>query len=241
MFIDMHHHLIYGVDDGAKTFEGTQKMARQAMENQVDAIITTPHITPGVEPFPYDAYLEHLEETRQWMAQEGIPITLYTGSEILYTHNTVYQLNEGKVPSLAGTRYLLLEFSPDDTFKYLLDAGISVAGLGYLPIFAHVERYECLKRPDQIYKLRRECGAQIQVNARTVIRKLGFFKQRFITRIIKDELVDYISTDSHDLPGRENHMAEAFDTLSAEFGLDLATALTSGNAKKILDEAPVRK
>ena len=240
MFIDMHHHLIYGVDDGAKTFEGTQKMARQAMENQVDIIITTPHITPGIEPFPYEKYQEHLEETRLWLAREGIPLTLYTGSEVLYTHNTAYQLTEGKVPTLAGTRYVLLEFSPDDTFKYLMDAGQAVSGLGYIPVYAHVERYECVKKPDHIQKLRRECGALIQMNARTVIRKQGFFRQRFINRVIEDELVDFISSDSHDLPGRDSRMAEAFDALSAQFGEDLAMALTHDNAQRILDEAVVR-
>ena len=67
MFIDMHHHLIYGIDDGAKSFEGTEKMIRQAVENQVHAIITTPHITPGHSPFPYEDYKNHLEETRRWL------------------------------------------------------------------------------------------------------------------------------------------------------------------------------
>ncbi|MBR6185848.1 MAG: hypothetical protein IKQ41_06245 [Clostridia bacterium] len=239
MFIDMHNHLIYGVDDGGKTFESTKKLALQAVENQVDTVITTPHITPGIEPFPYETYLAHLEEARQWMAREGIAITLYTGSEVLYTHNTPYQLSEGKVPTLAGTRYVLLEFSPDDTFKYLMDAGQSVAGLGFVPVFAHVERYECLKKADQIEKLRRECKALIQLNAHTVIRKHSFFKQRFLNRILADELVDFISTDCHDLPGRDSRMAEAFDVLTERFGIELATALTSGNAQRILDEAPV--
>lgn len=240
MFIDMHHHLIYGIDDGAKTFEGTQKMARQAVENQVDVIITTPHITPGVEPFPYETYMEHLQETRAWMAQENIPITLYTGSEVLYTHSTTFQLNEGKVPTLAGTRYVLLEFSPDDTYKYLMDAGQSVAGFGFVPVFAHVERYECLKKPDQVYKIRRECGALIQVNARTIVRKMGFFRQRFLHHLIADGMVDFISTDCHDLPGRDNHMAEAYDVLSDQYGEETADLLTRGNAQRILNEAPLR-
>lgn len=236
MFIDMHHHLIYGIDDGAKSFEGTMKMARQAADNQVDVIITTPHITPGQAPFLYDDYQSHLEETRAWLKEEGLDLTLYTGSEVLYTHSTPYMLTDGKVPTLAGTRYVLLEFSPDDTFKYLMDAGQSVAGLGYVPVFAHVERYECLKKAEQIRKIKKECGALIQVNARTVIRKHSFFKQLFLSKIFKEELVDFISTDCHDLPGRDNHMAEAFDRLTVDYGIDYAHALTHGNAEKILNE-----
>ena len=236
MFVDIHHHLIYGIDDGAQTFEGTEKMIREAVENQVHAIITTPHITPGQAPFPYEDYAAHLQETRDWIAKEGIDLTLYTGSEVLYTPSTPYQLSEGKVPPLAGTRYVLLEFSPDDTFKYLLDAGKAVAGLGYVPVFAHVERYECLKKADQIRQIREDCGALIQVNASTMIHKHGFFRQRFFNRIIEDEMVEFVATDCHDLPGRDNHMAEAFDQLTILYGIEVAHALTHENAEQLLSE-----
>ena len=74
MFIDMHHHLIYGVDDGARDFSGTEKMIVDAVNNQVDTIITTPHMTPGQEPFPYEEYQAHLEEIRQWLEKEKIGI-----------------------------------------------------------------------------------------------------------------------------------------------------------------------
>lgn len=238
MFVDIHHHLIYGVDDGAKTFAGTEKMIRQAIDNQVHAIITTPHITPGQEPFPYDVYQAHFRETREWLDKEGISLTLYTGAEVLYTPSTPYQLSEGKVPTLAGTRYVMLEFMPDDEFNDLLKAGKAVAGLGYIPVYAHVERYECLKKADRIRKIREECGALVQVNAATVVRKHGFFQQRFFNRIFEDGLVDFVSTDCHDLPGRDNRMAEAFDQLTILYGIDLAHALTHGNAEKLLAESP---
>ena len=234
MFIDIHHHLIYGVDDGAQTFEGTQKMIRQAVENQVHAIITTPHIIPGQAPFDFEKYKAHLEETRQYIAAEKIDLTLYTGAEILYTPSTVYQLSEGRVPSLAGTRCLLLEFMPDDPYEDILKAGQAVADMGYIPVYAHVERYESIKKADQLQRLRDKSDGLIQVNASTLLRKHSFFRQRFFRRIFEDELVDFIATDSHDLPGRDNHMAEAFDWLFANYGEDMAHALTHGNAEKLL-------
>ncbi len=237
MFVDIHHHLIYGIDDGAQSFAGTEKMIRQAVENQVHAIITTPHITPGHAPFPMEDYLKHLQETREYLDRENIDLTLYTGSEALYTPSTPYQLSEGKVPTLAGTRYVLIEFSPDDTYKYLTDAAGAVESLGYVPVFAHVERYECLKKADQVRRFKEDYGALIQVNAATVLRKHSFFHQRFINHLFEDELVDFISTDCHDLPGRDNHMAEAFDQLTVLYGIDMAHALTHGNAEMLLSEA----
>lgn len=237
MFIDVHCHLIYGVDDGARSFEGTKKMIRDAVNNNVSAMITTPHITPGQERFPYDDYLAHLEETRAYLAQENIPITLYTGAEILYTHNTPEMLMEGRVPTMAGTQFVLLEFSPDDTFKFLLDAGKNVASCGYVPIYAHVERYECLKKLNQISRLRDECNAQIQVNARTVVKKHKFFKERWVRKLLGSGMVDYVATDCHDLPGRDNCMAACFERLQQDLGPEAAHALTHGNAEKLLSEA----
>ena len=237
MFIDMHHHLIYGIDDGAKSFEGTEKMIRDAVENQVSVIVATPHITPGQEPFPYDAYKAHLEETRAYLKARGIPLTLYAGAEILYTPNTCYMLMDGKVPTMAGTRYVLVEFSPDDTYAYITDALENIASTGYLPILAHAERYLCLNKPAQLRRLRQDYHAYIQVNAKTVLRKHTFFRERYIRRILAEGLVDYISSDCHDLPGRSNHMLEAYERLKTDVGEELAGKLTYGNADRFLRES----
>lgn len=237
MMIDMHHHLIYGIDDGARSFEGTVKMLREAVANDVEAIITTPHITPGQAPFPYEDYAAHLEETRAWMAQEGIGIRLYTGSEILYTQHTPRLLREGRVPTLANTQYTLVEFSPDDSFDYILRSVESIASAGYVPVVAHVERYECIKKPAQLTQLRRSCNALIQVNAGTVVRKHKFFRERYLHKIFSEGLVDFVSTDSHDLPGRSNKLKAACEKLTEEYGQDVSRALTHDNALKILLES----
>ena len=237
MMIDMHHHLIWGVDDGAASFEGTEKMLREAVANDVEAIITTPHITPGQEPFPHEKYRAHLEQTRAWIADQGLKIRLYTGSEVLYTQHTPRLLMEGKVPTMAGTQYVLVEFSPDDDFDYLLKAGDSIASAGYIPIFAHVERYHCLKKPDQVRQLRRQCNGLIQVNAGTVVRKHKFFRERYLRRLFGEGLVDFVSTDAHDLPGRSNKMKAAYEKLAANYGEAVTRALTHDNALKILQES----
>ena len=237
MMIDMHHHLIWGVDDGAETFAGTEKMLREAVANDVEAIITTPHITPGQKMFPYEEYAAHLEQTRAWIREQGIGIRLYTGSEVLYTQHTPRLLMEGKVPTLADTQYVLVEFSPDDTFEYMLKAGDGVASAGFIPVIAHVERCECLKKPDQLRLLRRRCNALMQVNAGTVVRKHSFFRERYLRKLFAERLVDFVSTDSHDLPGRSSKMKAAYETLTAEYGQEYARALTYGNAWKLLQES----
>ena len=234
MMIDMHHHLIYGIDDGAKSFGGTEKMIEDAVKNQISVIVATPHITPGQEPFPYDAFKARLEETRRYLKERNIPLKLYAGAEILYTPNTCYMLMDGKVPTMAGTQYVLVEFSPDDTLQHITDALNNIAAAGYIPIIAHAERYDCLKKPDQLRRLRRDCNALVQMNAKTVIRKHRFFRERYIRRILEEGLVDFISSDSHDMPGRSNHMLEAYERLEEDLGEKQAWKLTYGNADRFL-------
>lgn len=234
MLIDIHHHLVYGVDDGAASFSGTEKMIRDAVENRINAIITTPHMTPGIEPFPNELYRARLEEARAWIRTQGIDLALYPGAEILYTPNTPHMLAEGRVPTLADSGLALVEFLPDCGFGEMENAGKNVARAGYVPVFAHIERYACLRNPGQVRRLREACGALMQVNANTVLRKLGFFRQRHLNALFENGLVDFIASDSHDLPGRENRMAEAFDWLSARYGEKTARALTYENAEKLI-------
>ena len=75
------------------------------------------------------------------------------------------------------------------------------------------------------------------MNARTVIRKHPFLRERYIRRLLSEGLVDYISTDCHDMPGRSNHMAEAFERLKADLGEDMALCLTRDNAARLLRES----
>ena len=234
MFIDIHHHLVYGVDDGAASFAGTERMIRQAVENRVHAIITTPHMTPGVEPFPEAEYRTRLEEIRAWIKAREIDLTLYPGAEILYTPSTPHMLAEGRVPPLADSSLVLVEFLPDCGFEEMENAGKSVARAGYVPVFAHIERCVCLKKPEQVRRLREACGALMQVNAKTVLRKRGFFRRRYLNALFENGLVDFVASDSHDLPGRENRMAEAFTQLCAQYGEGMARALTYENAERLI-------
>ena len=234
MFIDIHHHLIHGIDDGARDFAGTERMIRDAAANQVHAIISTPHMTPGIEPFPDALYHSRLKEACAWIKAQGIDLALYPGAEILYTPSTPHMLAEGRVPTLADSGLVLLEFLPDCSFEEMENAGKSVARAGYVPVFAHIERCMCLRKPGQVRRLRETSGALMQVNANTVLLKQGFFRRRYLNALFENALVDFIASDSHDLLGRENRMAEAFAQLAAQYGEGMARALTYRNAEKLI-------
>ena len=109
-FVDIHHHLIYGMDDGAQTWEQTQQMLTCAWQNDIDRIIATPHAEPGMEPFPMEQLMRRIRRAQSWCDEQRMQMEILPGCEIFYTPQTVWMLREGLIPTLAGSNYVLVEF-----------------------------------------------------------------------------------------------------------------------------------
>ena len=237
MFIDLHHHLVHGVDDGAQDFEAAGRLLLRAGQDGIRHLIATPHMVPGQEEFPMEKYLSHLEMARAFCREKGLDLQLYSGAEILYTRDTPRLLQEGKALTLAGSPFVLVEFSPDDAFAHLREAAQRISGAGFIPVFAHIERYACLQKWQHVLELKQQFSVRCQVNGRTVIHRQGFFRRRQMDRLLENGLVDYIATDAHDMPGRGACMTQAFEALSQVWGEEYARRLTCLNALEILPGA----
>ena len=218
MFVDIHSHVIWGVDDGAETKEETQRMLQEAMADGIGAIICTPHVTPGVYEFPQDVFLRHFDAAEQYIRQEGLELKLYKGAEILYTDQTPRLLREGWVLSMAETKYAMIEFSPTDTKDHIFDALQKVAGSGFVPIIAHMERYPAIGKISQVKEMKNRFRAMVQINARTLTRKQPLLRRRFFDGIFEEGLVDFIATDTHSMEGRGTCMTEGIRAARKKYG-----------------------
>lgn len=225
MFTDIHSHVIYGVDDGAETEEEMFTMLRNAAKDNITRIICTPHVTPGVYEFPQETFDRHFEKALAYIDQEHLPLELYRGAELLYTDLTPRLLREGRVPTLAGSRYALIEFSPTDTRDHITDALQKVSGAGFVPVIAHMERYPAISKIPQVEELRSRYRALVQINARTLLRKQPLLRRGFFDQLFKRNLVDFIATDTHALPGRETCLTEGMSALSQKYGESLASRI----------------
>ena len=204
-FRDIHAHFVYGVDDGAKTLEDMQGMLDEAYLGG-KVLYATSHSTPGIDHFPEKVYKAHLEEAKAYCAEKGYDIRIYSGTEILYTPALRNYLERKPLRTYEGTECVLMEFVPDVSFKEVEAAVSLVENAGYTPILAHVERYECLFSR-KIYRLKKDHNVRYQVNCGTLVKKgMGFFKTRRLHRWFKDELIDYVASDMHDLKARRNRM-----------------------------------
>ncbi len=222
MFTDIHSHVIWGVDDGADEKAETFSMLKAAVDDGIGRIICTPHVTPGVYEFPAETFREHFLEAVDFIQKEHLPLQLYYGAEILYTDYTPRLLREKKVATLAGTKYVLIEFSPTDSKDHIFDALQKVSGAGFIPVLAHMERYPSIGKLEMIRELKTRFLVLMQVNARTLTRKVPFFRRKFFDSLFREGLIDFVATDTHSMPGRETCLTAGMNCLKEKYGETIA-------------------
>ena len=234
MIVDMHCHVVWGVDDGAQTEEDTQAMLRLASENKVRHIVCTSHITPGEAPFPLERYEDHLERAQAWIQEEKLDITLHRGSEILYTDQTARLLHEGQILRLNDRRVVLVEFWYDVPENTMLQAARLLGNEGVTVIFAHVERYKASRNIRFLEELRDEYGVLMQMNARTVYEKQGFLTDRWKRKLFENSMIDMVASDAHNAGSRPCNILKAWEWLRDAYGEESADRLCGDAAAELL-------
>ena len=235
-FVDIHCHILPGVDDGAADIAQTQKMLRMAAAEGICEIVTTPHYKMGRNRrnASKERIAELVQELQRWLADEGINIQLYTGNEILYSYEIDHLLEAQAVCTLADSSYVLVEFSPGDEFTYIKNGVQKILMAGFVPVVAHIERYEVLRKRQEYVEELVEMGAYMQVNASSIIGKAGWSVKRCVVRWIRDELVHIIASDAHDDKKRAPIMNKAAQIVERKFGVHKVMNLFYKNPKAIL-------
>lgn len=233
-FRDIHAHFVYGVDDGAQTFEDMTAMLDAAHEDGIAALFATPHVTPGMAPFPAERFEAHLRRAEAYCAEKGYAIELRAGAEHLYTPAIARYAQERELRTMGDSDMILLEFVPKTEFQEIRGAVRLMERCGYLPILAHIERYEALYHGNA-FRLLEDCDVRYQINCQTLLKNQGFFKEREIRKWLKEEIIDFVATDAHNCTFRPSRMKEAYAVLKREYGEAYADRLTGVPRKERAD------
>ena len=225
-FMDIHSHFGYGMDDGAQTRQDMENMLDAAFVDGVAFLFATPHVTPGLEPFDRDKFLRHLDEARMYCKVKGYRISLLSGAEVLYTQALDDYIRDHRLPTLYHSDYVLTEFVPDVSYEELEHAAAVLSHAGYAPILAHVERYDCLFHGKNLQKLKAAYDIRCQMNANTLLKGRGLLKDRRIWKWVKEDLIDFVASDAHDVRRRPPRMREAYRALQERVGDAYAKRLT---------------
>ena len=217
-FVDIHSHFVYGLDDGARTITEMETMLDAAHADGVVSLFATPHVTPGVKPFDSAKYESRLNQARRYCRERGYSMQLFSGAEVLYTPMLQQYCMEHRLPTLGDSEFVLMEFVPGVKLQELESALTLMKRNGYIPILAHIERYNCLYRGRTAAKLKERYNVRYQVNANTVLSDQGYFRTRKIRSWFENELVDFIASDAHNVQNRRTKLRKAFSTLKKQYG-----------------------
>ena len=233
--IDIHTHVVYGVDDGARSLEMSMQMLRNAVEGGITGICCTAHARPGHRLFPAQDYLERLELLQRFLWQEGLDLCLYSGCEIMYTSEAIQALRGGFLPTLGGKGAVLTEFMPEIPWGMMQHAVREMSNAGFHVLVAHVERYECLREAFTWLEELKEMGCFLQMNAETVLRSHGLMGDRWARKALKTGLIDVVASDMHNLTSRKGNLPEARAMLKRDYGEETALRLTEDTPRRILE------
>lgn len=141
--IDIHSHIISGIDDGSKNTEMTIKMLEMAEESGTTDIVATPHFMRGRFEVTYKEVIDEVENLKKLTKENSININIYSGQEVYYSRNILEYYNQGMIGTINNTRYMLiefpmLEFNIEEAINTLYELQIR----GIVPIIAHPERYK---------------------------------------------------------------------------------------------------
>lgn len=232
-FIDIHQHCLYGVDDGAATKLEMQNMLLAAHADGIRVILATPHIAPGIKPFSVELYKAQIEEADAFAKAKNLDLRVYSGAEILYGFQTRRFLSEHRLPTLADSGKVLLEFCLDVKYPEIENAVLTVLRTGHLPVLAHIERYPCLMQKARgLRLLKKQYDVSCQVNADSVLRNWNSVMSGAMKRAIADGTIDFVASDAHSPRSGAYAMQKAYAKLEQHFGADLADRLT-GNHKTV--------
>ena len=231
--IDIHCHLLYGVDDGADTVDMSLAMLQDAASQGITDMILTPHYRKGMFPFDKFTIMANFETILPKAADIGI--RLHLGCEYHANADMVTNLKNDRALTLAGTDYVLAEYSHDSTLLQIQNSLDDLLSNGYIPVIAHAERYGIVDKDPAILALFGQMGALVQINADAILGLDGYAIKRVCRKILKRGLADIVASDSHDMNDRKNHMLECMNHIRKKYGEDTANKLFVRNPGKIIE------
>ncbi|MDR7002195.1 CpsB/CapC family capsule biosynthesis tyrosine phosphatase [Neobacillus niacini] len=240
--IDIHCHILPGIDDGAQSFEDSIAMAKEASKEGIHTIIATPHLNSQ-----YDnrrpQILTKVEELNRVLQEKEIDVKILPGQEPRIYGEILEDFQQNQIQTLNDSSYLLIEFPSNHVPRYTERLLFDVQIQGLIPIIVHPERNsELMERPELLYQFV-EKGALTQVTASSVAGYFGKKIKEFSHQLIETNLTHFIASDAHNITSRSFKMQEAFDLIQSKFGIDYVYLFKENaelvvNGENVMREVP---
>ena len=233
-FVDIHTHILPGVDDGSPDLEHSISLLRMAWEDGTGAVILTPHYRGRYRSNTPQKLREIYDKLRAHVEVELPEMELYLGNEAGIEIELSEKLAEGQVLSLDGGNYVLLEFTSSSSSGKIVKGVLEILNSGFTPIIAHAERYDAFCKNKRLAEEVIGLGALIQLNAGSIMGNSGFAAKRCCYRLLRKRQVHFIASDAHDKKYRPPQLGECYRRVCKKYGEEYADALFRRNARTVL-------
>lgn len=228
--VDIHSHILFGVDDGAKDIEESMELLKQAVSVGYTDIVCSSHYYIGL--YENSNYLINFNILKEEIKRLEIPINIYLGNE--FNLDSEYFSHKDKINRINNGKYFLVEIKSNiiysickDFFQMLLEKGVT-------PIFAHIERYNQI-RVEELIELS-QIGVVLQMNLGSAVGELPKVKY-----LLENRYIDIIATDTHKYGKRDYNIKEKLDKLKSIVGDEYFQLLTEINPKKVINNENILK
>ena len=235
--IDLHCHILPGIDDGAVDLENALAMARVAVAEGITITACTPHMMPGVYDNTGPAVRAHIATLQTALDQEGIALRLVTGADIHLQAELGLKLKNGALLALNDSRYFLFEPPHHTAPPRLEDAAFDVMAAGFQPVLTHPERLTWIESHYYTMCNLARQGVWMQITCGSLTGRFGRRPQYWAERMIDEGLVHILATDAHNLRNRAPLMAEARDKVASRLGEQAAVDMVLTRPAGVLENA----
>ncbi len=232
MFIDLHSHILHGVDDGPETFEMSMEMIRAAGASGIRAVVATPHILDSFQN--EELVIGRFRKMSRTIIDEKLPVDLFLGAEI----NFQFGIEEILMSSIGTYRgmgkYFLVETTLTHYPKHFEETLFSIILGGRTPVFAHPERVGPIVGNVDLVSRLVDQGMKIQVNSGSLLGLFGSKVNTFAWELVDRGLVHFVASDAHSTRRRSFNLDQAWDELCGRYDEDFAERLMFHNPLKVL-------
>jgi len=240
LMIDLHCHILPGIDDGARDLSESVKMAQKAVEQGIHTIVATPHHLNNRYENPKQSIMDKVRELNKVLIDKKIDLNVLPGQETRIYGEMVEDYEIGEILPIDNTQYVLVEFSSTHVPRYTEKLFYDLQTKGLIPVIVHPERnQEIIERPEILYQLV-EKGALTQVTAASICGDFGKKIKTFSLQLIEANLTHFIASDAHNTSNRTFKMREAFEVVQAKYGNDMVY-LFQENAEIVIEGGHVYK
>lgn len=240
MLIDIHSHILPGVDDGAKTEADSIAMAKAALDQGIQTIIATPHHRNRAFDNYKQEIVSNVNILNNLLEQEDIPLEVLVGQEVRIYGELLEDYDYGEIQSLADTKYVLVEFPFGEVPQYTEQLLYDIQVKGLRPIIAHPERNrELIQNHDRMYELIRN-GALAQLTAASLLGDFGKEIEQFSHQLLEANLVQFIASDAHNTDTRGFGLQEAYDIVKEQYGIEMYYMFLE-NSELLVDDLNVNR